>query len=52
MQSSHVPNRLLNAVFLERSRLASRRGFLFGTAKLAGGGALALAAAGMPLLPG
>ena len=47
-----LQDRMLNEVLTERCRLASRRGFLFGTAKLAGGGALAVAAAGVPLLPG
>jgi rubrerythrin len=50
MPSLH--NRIINEVLTERDRLASRRGFLSGTTKLAGGGAIALAAAGVPLLPG
>ncbi len=36
---------LLDAIAAERGRLASRRGFLVGSAKLAGGGALGLALA-------
>ena len=48
----HFHERLLAEIEDERDRLASRRGFLSGTAKLAGGGAFALATAAMPLLPG
>ena len=39
---------ILEAVHAERRRLSSRRGFVAGGAKLAGGGALALAFAGAP----
>jgi len=41
----------MEAVFTERRRL-SRRGMLTGSLKLAGGGALALTTAGVPMLPG
>lgn len=43
---------IMRAVTAERRRLASRRGFLTGTAKVAGGGALALAFAGAPSVGG
>jgi hypothetical protein len=43
-----LPERFLAAVAAERQRTASRRGFLSGSVKLAGGGALALAAFGGP----
>jgi len=39
----------LIAIADERQRISSRRGFLTGTAKVAGGGALALAFAGVPI---
>jgi Ferritin-like domain len=45
-------DRILDEVSIERRRLASRRGFLTGSAQLLGGGALAFAAASVPLLPG
>jgi len=44
--------RLLETVIEERNHLASRRRFLAGSAKVAGGGALALAFVGTPGLPG
>ncbi len=44
MPSLH--ERFIEAVIEERARLSSRRGFITGGAKLAGGGALALAVAG------
>ncbi len=43
---------LMREVFAERQRLASRRGVLGGTAKVIGGGAIALAAAASPLTAG
>ena len=43
-----LPERFLAAVAAERQRTASRRRFLTGSVKLAGGGALALAAFGGP----
>lgn len=42
----------LDAIAVERQRISSRRGFLTGTAKVAGGGALALALAGSPIARG
>ena len=48
-----VHERLVEEIIQERERRATRRGFLAGTAKLAGGGALALAGvAGLPGLRG
>ncbi len=44
-----VHEQILEAVAEERRRLASRRGFLKTSAKLAGGGAVALAVAGAPI---
>ena len=44
-----VHERILEAVFEERRRIASRRGFLKSSAKLAGGGAVAIAIAGAPM---
>ena len=44
--------RFLDAIGEERQRLASRRGFLLGSAKLAGGGALALSAVAVPVARG
>jgi len=46
MQSGPLHERFLAEIAAERRRLSSRRGFLTGSAKLAGGGALALALAG------
>ena len=46
MQSGRLHERFLAEIATERRRLSSRRGFLTGSAKLAGGGALALAFAG------
>lgn len=43
---------IMQAVAAERGRMASRRGVLSGSAKLAGGGALALAFAGAPRVGG
>ena len=42
-------DQFLAAIADERQRISSRRGFLGGTAKVAGGGALALALAGVPI---
>lgn len=42
----------LDAISLERQRMASRRGFVIGAAKLAGAGSLGLAFAGGPGAPG
>ncbi len=42
----------LAAIADERQRISSRRGFLAGTAKVAGGGALAVAFAGLPVARG
>ncbi len=42
----------LTAIADERRRISSRRGFLTGTAKVAGGGALAMAFAGVPVALG
>lgn len=41
---------ILDAIFEERERITSRRGLLSGGAKLAAGGALAVAAIGMPAM--
>ncbi len=46
MRDRPLHERFLEAIADERQRLASRRGFLVGSAKVAGGGALALAFAG------
>jgi len=43
MQDRPLHETLLDAIAVERQRLASRRGFLAGTAKVAAGGALAMA---------
>ena len=48
MQTRPLHERMLEAVAQERVRLASRRGFLTGSAKLAGGGALALGVLAAP----
>lgn len=44
MNQKTTQTRLMEAIATERQRLASRRGFLSGAAKVAGGGALAMAA--------
>jgi hypothetical protein len=44
MTQNETHQRLMAAIAVERQRIASRRGFLRGAAKAAGGGALALAA--------
>ena len=44
MTNPAVRERLMTAIAVERDRLASRRGFLRNAAKVAGGGAIALAA--------
>jgi len=46
MQLDRLHERFLADIAAERQRLSSRRGFLTGTAKIAGGGAAALAFAG------
>ncbi len=48
MTGRPMHERLVATINEERERLASRRGFLTGTAKLAGGGAMALSLGGMP----
>ncbi|MBA2753816.1 MAG: ferritin-like domain-containing protein [Chloroflexia bacterium] len=48
MTGRPMHERLVATINEERERLASRRGFLTGTAKLAGGGALALSMTGIP----
>jgi len=48
MTGRPMHERLVATIIAERERLASRRGFLTGTAKLAGGGALALSMTGIP----
>ena len=47
-----LQERFLEAVAVERQRLSSRRGFLLGSAKLAGGAALAMTAIGVPTVRG
>ena len=50
MRNLHT--QLMEDIFAEQNRLTSRRRLLSGSVKLAGGGALALAVSGVPLLPG
>ncbi len=50
MRTRPLHEHVLETVFEERRRLASRRGFLTGSAKVVGGGALALGLAAAPRL--